>query len=453
MAKPTITSVAADLATYKTQTDARLTKLEKGTPPVVTPPPVANVIVKLDLSSAGLTKAEGSADAAGDWPFVVKKVGDAKYKITVDYAVQPSGNNPVQAADFPGGVFPSGTCLIDAGETQETIHIPIVQDYNNEPDENFILVLSNPKAPAGVTVQFAQDPPRASATITNDDATVPPTSPPTTTPPANPGTKAVQWMPAGIKLTPSYEQLFNLPDGNLPDGLFDRNYWYGSDGRSKHNGYPDGVWPDQPSSRMINGEYAIYVNKSYNGMETATIKNKTLLLTCTANPNKNDPLTKNPYTGAAVDFISSLVTTQSSFKQQYGYFVSRQKLPQGKGAFPAFWLLGEPYTANQAAEVDIYENVAVILKRLWCSSHPGQSDMFDILTPGFHEFGVLIDPNWVTWLYDGVAVKKIKNVDFQIPMYMLIDHAAGGWDGNSPPPASSYPQTLEVDWVRAFPLA
>ncbi len=75
----------------------------------------------------------------------------------VNYAV-----TGVQADDFTGGLFPSGTIFFRNGESSITITIPIAGDIFVEPDEIFTVTLSNP---VGGTIATGT----ATGTIQNDD--------------------------------------------------------------------------------------------------------------------------------------------------------------------------------------------------------------------------------------------------------------------------------------------
>lgn len=82
---------------------------------------------------------------------------------TVDWAVTGTGANPATAADFTGGVFPSGTVTFNAGDTIQQITVGVVADSTSEPDESFIVTLSNPSG--GATIGTAT----STGLIYNDD--------------------------------------------------------------------------------------------------------------------------------------------------------------------------------------------------------------------------------------------------------------------------------------------
>jgi beta-glucanase (GH16 family) len=113
------------------------------------------------LSTPSVAHAEG---ASGDTAFsyVVTRSGDTTTAVTVNYAVAGSGTNAANAADFHGGVLPTGTLSFAAGETSKTIVVNVAGDTTVETDETFTLTLSGP---SGATLGTAT----AAGTITNDD--------------------------------------------------------------------------------------------------------------------------------------------------------------------------------------------------------------------------------------------------------------------------------------------
>lgn len=80
----------------------------------------------------------------------------------ISYAVVGIGANPANAADFVGGVLPSGTITFTNGQGSATITLLVSGDATYEQDETFELRLSN-AVNAKILV------PTVSGTITNDD--------------------------------------------------------------------------------------------------------------------------------------------------------------------------------------------------------------------------------------------------------------------------------------------
>ena len=65
---------------------------------------------------------------------------------------------------------------------------------------------------------------------------------------------------------------------------------------------------------------------------------------------QDDKRTGKPIT---ISFRKSLITTDHSFRQQYGRFECRCQIPYDRGAWPAFWLWA--VNDNRYSEIDIFE--------------------------------------------------------------------------------------------------
>jgi Ca2+-binding RTX toxin-like protein len=117
----------------------------------------------LSLAATDAVKAEGNSGATA-YTFTVTRPGDKSFPTTAEWAVTGSGANPATAADFQGGVLPSGLVSFAAGETSKTITIQVATDTVVEPDEGFTVTLSN-ASNAGLATASAL------GQITNDDAT------------------------------------------------------------------------------------------------------------------------------------------------------------------------------------------------------------------------------------------------------------------------------------------
>jgi Ca2+-binding RTX toxin-like protein len=119
-----------------------------------TPPQIA-------FSTPSVSLAEGDTGTTA-FSYTVSRSGDTSAASSVSWAVSGSGTNPANAADFQGGVLPSGTLSFAAGETSKTVVVSVVGDTTVEPDETFTVTLSGA---TGATLGTAT----VAGTITNDD--------------------------------------------------------------------------------------------------------------------------------------------------------------------------------------------------------------------------------------------------------------------------------------------
>jgi len=192
---------------------------------------------------------------------------------------------------------------------------------------------------------------------------------------------------------------------------------------------------------------------------------------------------------------SARLKSRNKFEQKYGRFEARIKLPQGKGMFPAFWLLGENFCEAQSiidnnvtcdsslpnyeqgnvlwpqcGEIDIMEYIGNKPTEVFGTIHgPGFSggnsiskkynltnDRFDT---GFHVFGIEWGENYINWYVDNALYSQITRSDvekkggqwvFDNSFYMLLNLAVGGNLPGSPDANTTYPQRMIVDYVRVY---
>jgi len=120
---------------------------------------LGNAVVS--LSTLAATKAED--DSSMSFTFVVTRSGDSSLAQSVSYQVSGSGLNAATGADFLGGLLPSGVLAFVPGETTTTLTVSVLVDTLVEPDEGFVVTLSN--ASAGLAIGAAT----ASGIVQNDD--------------------------------------------------------------------------------------------------------------------------------------------------------------------------------------------------------------------------------------------------------------------------------------------
>ncbi|HEX2801221.1 MAG TPA: family 16 glycosylhydrolase, partial [Phenylobacterium sp.] len=117
----------------------------------------------VSIQTAPVSHAEGAGGATA-FAFTVTRSGDTSGAGSVSWTTSGAGAHPADAADFQGGVLPSGTLAFAAGEATKTIVLNVAGDATAESDESFVVTLSNPTG-AGVGLQNLS----ASGMIQNDD--------------------------------------------------------------------------------------------------------------------------------------------------------------------------------------------------------------------------------------------------------------------------------------------
>ena len=176
-------------------------------------------------------------------------------------------------------------------------------------------------------------------------------------------------------------------------------------------------------------------------------------------------------------YTSARLKTQGLFDQQYGRFEARIQVPQGKGLWPAFWLLGNDCDTNPwpgCGEIDIMENVGDEPTKIFGTVHgPGYSGGESIskeyeltdsrFDTSFHVFGVEWSPNRINYYVDDVLYNSItpetveEETDGQgtwvfnnSPFYIIMNIAVGGNLPGNPDANTTFPQRMLVDYVRVY---
>jgi beta-glucanase (GH16 family) len=154
-----------------------------------------------------------------------------------------------------------------------------------------------------------------------------------------------------------------------------------------------------------------------------------------------------------------VVTTARSFSQRYGYFEMRARMPEGKGLWPAFWLL--PADGSWPPEIDVVEMLGHEPDTYYATVHYAEKGAHKEsgagikrlkLTTQHVTFGLLWTADELVWYQDDVEVRRAKNPGIDKPMYMLVNLAVGGkWPG-APDKTTRFPAQMRVDYVRAFAL-
>ncbi|WP_194920118.1 family 16 glycosylhydrolase [Novosphingobium sp. NBM11] len=240
---------------------------------------------------------------------------------------------------------------------------------------------------------------------------------------------------------------------NAPDGRWKTNYFFGV----QDINHPIG-W----GSRTIEGnkEMQYYAPPVFGVASPFEWKDGVLTIVARPNPNPSDSRTHG------LPYISGLITTEKSFSAATGYFEARLALPSGKGLWPAFWLLPVPRMENGnpmepgKQELDVMESVSEpgrIYHTVFTDDQGNKVKDGSFYDTGsdltqYHTYGVKVTDTEIVWYFDDREVRRVSNVDFKRPAYMLLNLAVGGeWPG-APDKTTRFPAHMKIDWVRAYAL-
>lgn len=173
-------------------------------------------------------------------------------------------------------------------------------------------------------------------------------------------------------------------------------------------------------------------------------------------------------------YTSARLVTKGKFQFRYGRAEARIKVPEGAGVWPAFWMLGSDIGKvgwPDCGEIDIMEFIGKEPFTVYGTIHgPGYSGANGIsrsttiadpkgIAGDFHVFAVEWAETEIKWSLDGKQYAAVTKKDlpsgtkwvFDHPYFIILNFAVGGkWPG-SPAAATTFPQSMLVDYVRVSP--
>lgn len=156
-------------------------------------------------------------------------------------------------------------------------------------------------------------------------------------------------------------------------------------------------------------------------------------------------------------YISGKVESKTAFR--YGDFRFKISMMDGKGYFPAIWLM--PENGELFPEIDIFEQigrdprhihgVVHYIKNTKQLKHNHLHTINDKKLPQ----SIILDFKWtkdsITWIVDG-KYKYILRQDIpQIPVYMIINLAIGGDWPQNPDKNTKFPANFNVEIIKFNP--
>ncbi len=267
------------------------------------------------------------------------------------------------------------------------------------------------------------------------------------------------WLCAGCSA--ASEPLSKTPDGRPLTATFADEFesfrpWTGDKGVWRTT-FRDGRGSDDFDLRTLkwNKELQLYLDPDFRpakaagrslGLNPFSVKDGVLTISVRPTPAELvEPL-------GGFRYVSGLITSQPVFRQTYGYFEMRARLPRGKGVWPAFWML--PADFDWPPEIDIMESIGDPAS-VYVTAHSklGKDPGLQIaVTPDdFHVYAVSWDAKTLIWFVDGREIKRIPTpADMHKPMYLLANVAVGGDWAGAPDATTRFPARFEIDYIRAY---
>jgi beta-glucanase (GH16 family) len=169
------------------------------------------------------------------------------------------------------------------------------------------------------------------------------------------------------------------------------------------------------------------------------------------------------------DYTAASLVTKGKAQWMFGRIEVRAKLPQGKGVWPAIWMLGQKFPATRwpaCGEIDIMEFVGHTPRLVHANvhyskagKHASKGGKIEAARPfdDFHVYAVEWSAEKMDFFFDKQKYFTFNVTDaaeaganpFHRPQYLLINLALGGSWGRQIDD-SILPQKYLIDYVRVY---
>lgn len=171
-------------------------------------------------------------------------------------------------------------------------------------------------------------------------------------------------------------------------------------------------------------------------------------------------------------YTSARLVTKNKAAFKYGKIEVRAKLPEGRGTWPAIWMLGTNVDKAgwpACGEIDIMEHVGYEKDTIRGTVHTeaynhvkgtqkGRGVFIKDPYHSFHDYAIEWTPEKIEFILDGQTYYQFANEHvtakewpFDQPFYLILNLAIGGdWGGKMGVDDTIFPATMQVDYVRVF---
>ena len=169
-------------------------------------------------------------------------------------------------------------------------------------------------------------------------------------------------------------------------------------------------------------------------------------------------------------YTSARLKTEGLRAFRYGWIEARVKVPEGKGLWPAVWLLGADFNRigwPECGEIDMMEYIGKEPDLIMGTAHgPGYSGLLGFsrwnrrefnIADDFHTYAIDWTADRIDWYFDGEYYYTFRKEDigerewvFNRPFFMLLNLAIGG---QLPGPVGldvTFPKQYLIDYVRVY---
>jgi beta-glucanase (GH16 family) len=156
------------------------------------------------------------------------------------------------------------------------------------------------------------------------------------------------------------------------------------------------------------------------------------------------------------NLTSGLIHTGESFKQKYGRFEIKCKLPIAPGVLPSFWLINP---TSFPPEIDVFDFIDNSNSNSYKIGHIfGDDDnrknyfevfnrVYPVKLDDWQTFTLDWEPKKLVWYYNGYKIMEHKNIGIpQTPMYIAVNLAAN--DDSDMKDVDN--KKMFIDWVRVY---
>lgn len=206
----------------------------------------------------------------------------------------------------------------------------------------------------------------------------------------------------------------------------------------------------------VNQELQTYVDGEHNGRRVTEIEDGKLKIHCFKDEDS---------------IYSGRVYAMRNSGWLYGYFEAKIKLPQGRGTWPAFWMMPVERRDRwpNCGEIDIMEEVGFnpnyVVSTIHCENYNhtiGTQKTKEMFLPtaesDFHVYACEWTPERLRFFVDGEELSVFENEGnghstwpFDYAFYPILNLAwGGGWGGQQGVDETALPVTMEVEYIRVF---